>query len=127
MDGLPLLEQPVCALAVANGRFFGGGMKIAPRAVLDDGRFDAVCLGDFHLADFLLKGRRLYRGSHVSMEKVWMRRVQAVSLRPAEPMPLDIDGEGTGCTPAEITVAPHQIAVIMGRKAFLTSGTVKAE
>lgn len=119
VDNGPKLEQPVCAFVVANGRFFGGGMKVAPQAVLDDGVFDAVCLGDFRLADFLLKGHRLYRGSHLSMEKVWMRRVRTVSVQARYPVPIDIDGDGLGYTPAEITVAPQRISVLAGKGACL--------
>ena len=115
MDRDPELEQPVCAFVVANGRFFGGGMKVAPHAVLDDGLFDAVCLGDFQLADFLLRGHRLYRGTHLSMEKVWMRRVRTVSIQARDPVPIDIDGDGLGYTPAQITMAPQRISVIVAK------------
>jgi diacylglycerol kinase (ATP) len=115
MDSDPELDQTVSALVVANGRFFGGGMKVAPNAVLDDGCFDAVCLGDFQLADFLLNGLRLYRGTHLSIEKVWMRRVRTVAVHARDPVPIDIDGDGLGCTPAEITVAPQRISVIFGK------------
>ncbi|MFZ0132734.1 MAG: diacylglycerol kinase family protein [Desulfobacterales bacterium] len=111
MDNGLTAEQPVCVLAVANGRFFGGGMKIAPQALLDDGFFDAVCLGDLKFRDFLMKGHRVYRGSHLSLAKVWMRRVRRVSVQAAEPVPIDIDGEARGYAPAEITVAPERIPV----------------
>jgi diacylglycerol kinase family enzyme len=53
------LEQPVCTLVVANGRYFGGGVKVAPHAMLDDGLFDAVCLGDFKL-DHLPSNRNIF-------------------------------------------------------------------
>jgi diacylglycerol kinase (ATP) len=128
MDLDPELEQPVCAFVVANGRFFGGGMKVAPHAVLDDGLFDAVCLGDFRLADFLLRGHRLYRGTHLSMEKVWTRRVRTVSIQARDPVPIDIDGDGLGYTPAEITVAPQRISVIVAKGGcLLTSAGIATE
>jgi diacylglycerol kinase (ATP) len=118
-DRDPELEQPVCAFVVANGRFFGGGMTVAPHAVLDDGLFDAVCLGDFKLVDFLLRGHRLYSGTHLSMEKVWMRRVRTVSVHARDPVSIDIDGDGLGYTPAEITVAPQRISVIVAKRGCL--------
>jgi len=116
MDGECEIEQPVCSFVVANGRFFGAGMKVAPHAVLDDGFFDAVCLGDLKMADFLLKGHRLYRGTHLSMEKVWMHRVRTVAVHARDPVPIDIDGDGLGCTPAEITAAPERIFVIAAKR-----------
>lgn len=126
MDRDPELEQPVCAFVVANGRYFGGGMKVAPHAVLDDGCFDAVCLGDFQLADFLLNGLRLYRGTHLSMEKVWMRRVRTVAVHARDPVPIDIDGDGLGYTPAEITVAPQRISVIVAKRDCFSFSAVAA-
>ena len=48
-DDGPVTEQAVYTAAIANGRFFGGGMKIAPEAELDDGRFDVVLIGDVSL------------------------------------------------------------------------------
>jgi diacylglycerol kinase family enzyme len=49
------------------------------------------------------------------MEKVWMRRVRTVAVRARNPVPIDIDGDGLGYTPAEITVAPERIFVIVGK------------
>lgn len=112
IDQEPAILQRACALVVANGRFFGGGMQVAPRALVDDGRFDVVCLGDFGLKDFLLQGHRIYRGSHLALPNVWMRRARRVRVDAREPVPVDVDGEAAGCTPVEITIASERINVL---------------
>lgn len=102
-------ELTINTVAVANGRFFGGGMKVAPDAEVDDARFDVVAMGDFGFGDLLRSGRRIYTGSHLSMDKVTHRRARTVDATPIEPgavVELDVDGENLGCLPARFEVAP---------------------
>jgi diacylglycerol kinase family enzyme len=60
------------------------------------------------------------------MEKVWMRRVRTVSVHARDPVPIDIDGDGLGCTPAEITVAPQRISVIVAKRDCFSFSAVAA-
>ena len=99
-------ELAVLNLAVANGRYFGGGMHIAPRATIDDGLFDVVALelgtvaAVRHMPD-------LYRGTHLSAEGVWHTRgarVFAEPVRENERVLLDIDGEAPGALPASFEI-----------------------
>jgi len=122
LDGGQPEEQLVCALAAANGRYFGGGMKVAPEALLDDGLLDVVCLGDFHLHDFLLRGHHLYRGTHLNLEKVWHRRAGtvAVTCECGTQVLLDVDGETPGRLPATIRIMPSALRVLVGNSVCLT-------
>lgn len=102
-DGAERVEATINTVAVANGRFFGGGMMVAPDAELDDGRFDVVAMGDLGFGDLLKSGRRLYKGTHLSMAKVTARRARVVEAEPLEPggvVELDVDGECPGRLPA---------------------------
>jgi diacylglycerol kinase (ATP) len=102
-DGADRLEATINTVAVANGRYFGGGMMVAPEAELDDGMFDVVALGDFGFGDLLTSGRRIYKGTHVAMDKVTSRRakvVEAEGLEPGAVIELDVDGECPGRLPA---------------------------
>ncbi|MCK7476918.1 MAG: hypothetical protein M0C28_04810 [Candidatus Moduliflexus flocculans] len=66
--------------AVANGRIFGKGMKVAPDARLDDGLFDAVLVRGFRFLEFCRHGWKLMNGSHVTHPKVSVvrgRRIEA--------------------------------------------------
>jgi YegS/Rv2252/BmrU family lipid kinase len=117
LDGQPVETGRVCTLAVANGRYFGGGMNVAPHAILDDGLLDIVCLGDFHLHDFLLKGHRLYAGTHLKLSKVSWHRAASVRIESDSEMSLDVDGDVPGRLPAEVRMLPKALRVYVGREA----------
>lgn len=96
-------------VAVSNGRFFGGGMQIAPAAALDDGLFDVVTLGPMSMADLLLRGHRVYRGTHLEMANVTVERAARVAAEPVDPdeaILLDVDGETPGRLPALFELLP---------------------
>ena len=101
LDG-KMHEGLIYTVAVANGRYFGGGMKVAPEAALDDGLFDVVTLGDFNLVDLLVRGLDIYSGKHVKNPKVSVRRAKKVEARPLDgaEVLLDVDGEAPGRLPA---------------------------
>ncbi len=95
-------EGKIYTVAVANGRYFGGGMMIAPNAALDDGQFDVVMLGDFGIADLVLRGLDVYSGKHLTNPKVEVRRAKRVVAEPTDgsEVLIDLDGEGPGRLPA---------------------------
>ena len=109
------VDMTISTVAIANGRYFGGGMFIAPDAKLDDGYFDVVAMGDIGMLDFMLKSRRLYNGTHLTMAKVSHRRAKIVRAEPASPdqiVELDIDGETPGVLPATFRVLPAALDLI---------------
>jgi diacylglycerol kinase (ATP) len=93
-------------LIVANGRYQGGGMLIAPEAVPDDGLFDVLVIGDVTKRDFLLNVGKIYRGTHLSHPKIELLRGPQVSVRGEVPVPIELDGEQPGTTPATFEVVP---------------------
>jgi len=114
-DGTDRVETTINTVAVANGRYFGGGMKVAPEAEVDDGRFDVVAMGDFGFGDLLRSGRRLYKGTHVSMEKVTTRRAKVIEAEGVEPgavIELDVDGENPGRLPARFELLPGALWMV---------------
>jgi YegS/Rv2252/BmrU family lipid kinase len=107
-DGGPWTEQPVTALAVCNGRFFGGGMMIAPEARLDDGWLDVTIWTGFGLLDLASKLPQVYDGRHVRLPNTRTLRARTVEVEPAgdAPVLLEVDGEQPGRLPARFTVLP---------------------
>jgi YegS/Rv2252/BmrU family lipid kinase len=91
---------------VANGRWHGGGMKLAPEATQDDGLFDVVTIGDISKLDFITTAPKLYSGKYLSHPKVELLRSSTVGISAAEPLPLEVDGEPVGATPARFEVVP---------------------
>ncbi|HUQ34361.1 MAG TPA: diacylglycerol kinase family protein [Pyrinomonadaceae bacterium] len=104
----------VSNLCVANARFFGGGMKVAPDAMLDDGQFDVVSIGDLGSLKILTNAHKLYRGTHLDMEQVHQSRARVVTARPAhqnEKVAIEIDGELSGRLPAKFEITPRALRV----------------
>jgi diacylglycerol kinase (ATP) len=91
---------------VANGRWHGGGMKLAPDARQDDGLFDVVLIGDVTKLDFLTTAPKLYSGKYLAHPKVELLRSSSLAVTAAEPLPLEVDGEPIGTTPARFEVVP---------------------
>ena len=96
---------------VANGKWHGGGMKLAPDAEPDDGLFDIVLIGDVTKLDFVTTSPKLYKGGHVRHPRVEVVRSPTVSIESAAPMPLVLDGEQDGTTPARLEIVPGAIRV----------------
>jgi diacylglycerol kinase family enzyme len=115
-DTAGAVDMTVSTVAVANGRYFGGGMFVAPDAELDDGQFDVVALGDLGMGELLLNSRRIYAGTHLKMNKVSSRRAKVVHAAPAssdQTVELDVDGETPGVLPATFTVLPRALDLIV--------------
>lgn len=108
-DGEPLPGGNFIIAAVANGSVFGGGMKIAPHARLDDGFFDLVTVGEMGPWQVLANTPRLYRGDIDRHEKVSVTRSRRITITCPSPCPLEMDGEAVGFLPAEFTLLPRAV------------------
>ncbi len=99
--------------AVANGRFFGSGLKVAPDAEPDDGLFDLVMMRDLGFMDLLTGGGDLREGTHVNGPKVKVVRARSVTATPMGPEPvlIDVDGEGPGRLPARFEILPGALTL----------------
>jgi YegS/Rv2252/BmrU family lipid kinase len=102
-------EGPMHDVIVANGRFHGGGMQLAPDARQDDGAFDVVTIGDVSKLDFVTTAPKLYSGRYLSHPKVELLRSSAVSIDSTEALPLEVDGEPIGTTPARFEAVPSAL------------------
>jgi YegS/Rv2252/BmrU family lipid kinase len=96
---------------VANGVWHGGGMKLAPDAAPDDGQFDVVLIGDVSKADFLTTAPKLYKGRHVHHPKVEVLRSKRVEVDAPVQLPIELEGEQVGTTPATFEIAPGALRV----------------
>ena len=98
-------------VVVANGRCFGGGMRICPDAEPDDGLFDVLTIGDLTKRDLMLTLPKTYRGSHLPHPKAELLRGSVVTVDADEPLPVELDGEQPGTTPARFEVVPQALRV----------------
>jgi diacylglycerol kinase (ATP) len=99
-------------VAVANTQSYGGGMRIAPDARLDDGRLDVVVIGDIGKADFLATFPKVFSGRHVDHPAVAVHRARRVELAADRSLAVYADGEPAGALPAVFEVHPAAIAVL---------------
>jgi diacylglycerol kinase (ATP) len=96
---------------VSNGAFLGGGMKICPDAQPDDGVFDVLLIGDLAKRDLLLTMPKIFRGTHLPHPKAELLRGSQVAVDASEPLPIELDGEQPGTTPARFELVPQALRV----------------
>lgn len=103
-------------IAICNGRYFGGGMKVAPMADVGDGVFELVALGARSKLGFALTSGSIYSGDHVRQPRTVHLRGQKFHLelvnRSAEDVYLlDVDGEPMGTLPLDVELVPKAITL----------------
>lgn len=99
---------------IANARYFGGGMRIAPDAKIDDGFFDVVNIGDIRKAKILFNAYRLYSGSHLDLSEVNQIKAKHIEIRAAnekQEIYLETDGELPGKLPAVYEILPQALKI----------------
>lgn len=103
VDEAPPFEVLIQNMMVANGRYFGGGMHIAPRAKIDDGLFDVVTLEEVGALRSLRRAPGIYDGTILERPGVRFTRGKRVFAEPVvarDAVLLDVDGEAPGRLPA---------------------------
>jgi YegS/Rv2252/BmrU family lipid kinase len=113
LDGGRRFEISSNLIVIANGRYAGGGMKLAPNARLDDGLFDVILTDRATRFDVIRELPRIGRGGYLKNRKVTESRAREVSIVSAEQMAIDIDGEMAGHTPARLVVLPSAVRFIV--------------
>lgn len=114
VDGECVHEGPADLVAVANGSYFGGGMRVAPDARADDGAFDVVWIRGAPRTKLVRNLPLLYSGRHVALPEVSVRRGTRVEIEPLAPereIPIEVDGEPIGRLPARFELLPGALAL----------------
>jgi YegS/Rv2252/BmrU family lipid kinase len=114
LDEQPERRLRVAEFCVANARYYGGAMKIAPDAKLDDGQFDIITIGDASAFRILANSPRLYFGAHLRMNEVTHALAKQVVARPVkkdEEVRVELDGEVVGRLPATFQIIPLALRV----------------
>ncbi|MGA9545632.1 MAG: diacylglycerol kinase family protein [Candidatus Sulfotelmatobacter sp.] len=107
-------NQPTILAAFANTSTYGGGMRIAPRALMDDGRLDVCVIGGVDPFKLACLFPTVYFGRHLGIREV--EYFQAARVRVETEMPFEVyaDGEYVCRTPVEVGVEPAALRVIVG-------------
>ena len=110
-------ESAGTLVAVANVPWIGGGLKIAPDAVIDDGLLDVVVAGPFTKPGVVKIFPGIYQGKHVGHPAVDVLRSRSVLIEPLTdlgPVPpvAFADGERIGPLPLRVTVDPGALSIL---------------
>jgi YegS/Rv2252/BmrU family lipid kinase len=107
---------PAYIVAVCNGRWFGGGMDIAPMALPDDGRLEVVTITEHTKRALARKVNLVYTGRHLAVPTVHHFPCHRIELRLEDETAerrflLDVDGDPLGSLPLAVEVVPHGLRV----------------
>lgn len=100
-------------MAVANGRYFGNAICIAPDARLDDNTFHVSIFGDLSIWDYLKNLGNLKKGIKIRHPQVHYHEADEVLLESQDDCGIEADGEYVGLAPATISILPKAISFLM--------------
>jgi YegS/Rv2252/BmrU family lipid kinase len=102
------------SICMANGKYFGSGMCIAPDASLTDGKMQLVIIGEVSLYDYLKnipKIKKGYKVIHKEIEYSFAEKCEITAID--NPCPIDMDGEYVGTTPLKTEVISNQLKMLL--------------
>jgi len=101
------------SICMANGKYFGSGMCIAPDASLTDGKMQLVIIGEVSLYDYLKNIPKIKKGQkikHNEVEYAFAEKCEIVAID--NPCPIDMDGEFIGTTPLKTEILSNQLRML---------------
>ena len=105
-------DQPTILAAFANTPVYGGGMKIAPRAKMDDGLLDVCVVGGVTPFKLFCMFPTVYSGRHLNIREVNYFSAARVRIETEHPLDVYADGEFVCRTPIEVSAQPAALRVI---------------
>lgn len=112
-DDDPPLRLPLLNLFIAGGRTTGAGLPVAPAARLDDGLMDVVVIRDGAPGEIASLTASYLLGDFLKHDLVLHRPVRRLVARPAESMPVSIDGDPVTHAGVEYVVTTRRVPVVV--------------
>jgi diacylglycerol kinase (ATP) len=106
-------DQPTLIAAIANTPLYGGGMKVAPRAKMDDGLLDVCVVAGMDPFRLFCMFPTVYAGRHLGIKEVDYFQASGVRVETEHPMDVYADGEYVCRTPIEVSVQRGALRVIV--------------
>lgn len=106
-------EFPGWLVAVGNVGQYGGGLRICPESIVDDGALDVVSLGNVGILRVAELFVHSYRGKHLRVPGVSSMRGREIRIESGTPLNIYADGEKVGPLPATIGVLPHAVSMLV--------------
>jgi YegS/Rv2252/BmrU family lipid kinase len=113
VDDGPEEEKILNTFIVANGRYYGGGLKPAPNAELDDGVFDIVSIGDVGFFEAVSSLGKFRKGTYLEIPKVTFTKGKTVVASSEQTQLVEMEGEVVGRLPARFEMVPKAMKIIV--------------
>jgi diacylglycerol kinase (ATP) len=110
---VPQVERTTLAAVFANTPVYGGGMRIAPKAKMDDGQLDVCLIRDIRKLKLVGVFPSVYFGRHLGIREVEYFTTKRVSVETDRPLDVYADGEYVCRTPVELSVASGALRVVV--------------
>jgi len=112
LDG-KIIKKKCTLVAVANGKYYGAGQKIAPQADILDNMFDIVVVNGVSRAEILKTFPSIKKGKHISNQNVYIYKAQEVTISSSDKVPVQADGETLNHLPCTFKISDRLIKVFV--------------
>jgi diacylglycerol kinase (ATP) len=112
LDGAPAEETLLTNVWLANGQYSGGGIRMAPRARLDDGLLDVVRIDHVSFLRRTALLPKLRSGAFIDLPHVSYRTARRIEGQSAEPVLIEVEGEAIGTLPATFELIGERLKVV---------------
>lgn len=112
LDSKAPVEEDILLIAVGNGQYFGGGMKITPNANLSDGLLDVCWVRSMSKIPFIGSLASVFKGNHLANPSVGYAKAKFISID-GQPIRVQADGELSGCLPMTWSIIPGALNLIV--------------
>ena len=109
-------RERVMMVTVANAPFYGGGMKIAPDANMNDGLLNICIVKEISRLELLWEFPKVFKGTHIYHPRIMMKSGRRIKLTSDEPRKIFADGEYVGHLPADCTIGNQTIQIMSPMK-----------
>lgn len=113
IDDEIILNEIMNSVIIANGKYFGGGMMVAPDAVLDDGVFDIIILGNLSKPDIIKSFPLIYKGKHMNHPRLKHYKGSKVKVTSGGKGLIEVDGEIPGRADAVFELMPKALKILI--------------
>eukprot|EP00913_Durusdinium_trenchii_P010940 g10269.t1 len=126
-DGGTVEEFRALNVFIANGRTSGGGLNVAPRASLEDRLLDTIIVKDGPPVDLAILATRYVAGDFHESDLIVFRQARRLSIEADPPITFTVDGDVATESPAEFSIQPEQLRVVVGPEYQPTSPVADSE
>ncbi len=110
-------EGKITIIGAANGRYFGGGMHIAPMAKIDDGIFEFLYVKDTNIYTFIKEVLLpVYDANHLKYKKLYHFRGKKLKILGENHFLFEMDGEPLKAREIELSIVQNRIKLKIPRK-----------